>query len=87
MNCLETENYDAPGTSYDYVHDYDYDLVGNRKQFDIDSVPQIYYFYNESDQLEKETSDPDELNVLVSYLYDENGSLKQANDGTVTTYT
>jgi|GEM_PF-5766104 len=88
LDRLLTETYDAPGTSDDYVHGYHYDLIGNRIRLDIDGTPGTYYFYNDVDQLEKETSDSDGLNILVGYQYDDNGSLTQktVTGGSTSTY-
>ncbi len=86
LNRLLSETYDAPGTSDDYSQSYTYDLVGNRIIDTLDGND-IYYHYNTNDQLLKETSDPAGTNILVQYQYDDNGSLTQADNGTVNTYT
>lgn len=89
LNRLTQEAYDDLVGSSDYTDDYVYDLVGNRKEWTTGGVT-TYYFYNDNDQLDKETSDIDGLNILVSYLYDDNGSLTQkavtGGDTTVSTY-
>ncbi len=90
LNRLVKEDYDAPGTNDDYVHDYQFDLASNRTQWTKDGTP-TYYFCNAKDELEKETSDQDGINVLVSYQYDDNGSMTQkavtGGDTTVYDYT
>jgi YD repeat-containing protein len=78
-----------PGTADDYADSYVYDLVGNRKEF-THAGTTTYYFCNNADHLLKETSDAAGTNILISYLYDDNGSLTQkavtGGDTTVYTY-
>ncbi len=58
-----------------YGYTYVYDLAGNRRVLDF-GVP-YYYFYNDKDQLLKESYNSDGGSPDVTYLYDDNGSLTQ----------
>jgi len=87
LSRVITEDYNAPGTSNDFNQTYVYDLVGNRLRTARNGTV-TYYHYNINDQLAKTSSDPNGLNVLVSYDYDDNGSLIEEDGGTaVTAYT
>jgi RHS repeat-associated protein len=82
---LADEVYDAPGTANDYVHDYVYDLVGNRFSRTVDGTVTTYSFYNEADELEKESLNSDGSNPTIVYGYDDNGSLTSKTEGASTT--
>ncbi len=88
LNRLTQENYDDHLGSDDYIDNFVYDLVGNRFSYSKDGT-MAYYFYNEIDQLEKESPNPDGSSPDVVYGYDYNGSLtsKAITAGDTTDYT
>jgi RHS repeat-associated protein len=71
LNRLVLEDYNAPGDTNDFLHDYVYDLVGNRTKKTADASVVTTYSYNNADQLTQETTDG---NSIV-YSYDDNGAL------------
>jgi RHS repeat-associated protein len=71
LNRLVLEDYNAPGDTNDFLHDYVYDLVGNRTKKTVDASVVTTYSYNNADQLTQETTDG---NSIV-YTHDDNGAL------------
>jgi RHS repeat-associated protein len=71
LSRLVLEDYNAPGDTNDFLHDYVYDLVGNRTKKTVDGSTVTTYSYNNADQLTQEITDS---NSIV-YSYDDNGAL------------
>ncbi len=84
LNRLIAEDYNAPSDANDFVHDYVYDIVGNRLTKTVDDVNVTQYYYNDNDQLLQETTDGNS----IWYDYDENGAVtfKDAEDEPNATY-
>jgi RHS repeat-associated protein len=85
LNRLLSEDYNAPGDGNDFVHEYSYDLVGNRTKKTVDGSAVTDYSYNNADQLTQETTDGNN----ITYGYDDNGALvlKDAGDDPNVYYT
>jgi YD repeat-containing protein len=77
LNRLITEDYNAPADTNDFLHEYVYDLVGNRTKKTADANLVTTYSYNTTDQLEYETADGNTTN----YEYDDNGALTLKDAG------
>jgi YD repeat-containing protein len=89
LNRVIYEDYNEPGDTNDYTDQYAYDLVGNRYSRDMDGTI-MYYFYNDMDQLTKESANSDGSDPCVTYTYNDNSSMtkmptKRASDSIVPT--